>query len=298
MKKIFLILALAAVACSCAKDKLDGNSIFVDPSRETSDFDNYLYREFVVPYNIEVKYWLDDKETDQKHQLTPARISSSKVMAVLLKHLWLDVYSENSPDGVDFVRQYAVRIIQLVGSGGYNTNGTVVLGTAEGGKKITLYALDGLDPDQKESLAPARLLAEKGFFQTIHHEFAHILHQMKNYSVDYQQIGLVDYVGTDWSSESNSLSAAKNLGFITRYARNNPDEDFVEMFSMYVTMSSAAWDAYIGSASAAGKAKLAQKLAIVRGYFKTSWGMDIDRVRASVLRRAGEVTELELVNLK
>jgi len=301
MKKAFIYsvaLSLSASMWSCAEEKLNPQSIFVEQAKPKSDFDNYLSREFVTPYNIEVKYWLDDKETDLVHQLTPATVESSKVMAVLLKHLWIDVYSEVSPDGVDFIRQFAVRIVQLVGSGGYNTNGTVILGTAEGGKKITLYNLDGLDPDDPSTIAPSVLLAEKGFFQTIHHEFAHILHQMKNYSTSYKQISLENYIGTDWSSNYNTLQVSLDLGFITQYARNNSDEDFVEMFSMYVTMSESAWDSYVSAASAEGQSILDRKLTIVRDYFKALWGMDIDVVRATILRRANEVSELELKELK
>lgn len=299
MKKVFIYsvaLLLGASMWSCKEDSLDGTSIFVDSERPMSDYDNYLYREFVVPYNIEVKYRLDDKETDQTHQLTPATIASSKVMSVLLKHLWLDVYNEVSPDGVDFVRQYAVRIVQLVGSGGYNTNGTVVLGTAEGGKKITLYDLDALDPDNLATIAPSVLLADKGTFQVIHHEFAHILHQMKNYSTAYQQLSLEDYVGESWSDYGEQ--EAFDLGFISTYARKNSDEDFVEMFSLYVTMSEGAWNSRVARASAYGQDILSRKLTIVRDYFKALWGMDIDVVRATIQRRANEVGELELKDLK
>lgn len=50
----------------------------------------------------------------------------------------------------------------------------MVLGTAEGGMKITLYNVNDINPDKID----INLLNEY-YFQTMHHEFAHILHQTK-----------------------------------------------------------------------------------------------------------------------
>lgn len=50
----------------------------------------------------------------------------------------------------------------------------MVLGTAEGGMKITLYNVNDINPDQID----INLLNDY-YFQTMHHEFAHILHQTK-----------------------------------------------------------------------------------------------------------------------
>jgi substrate import-associated zinc metallohydrolase lipoprotein len=300
MKKILIYsaaLLFGSLLVSCGDEKLNPNSVIVDPAGSDADFDSYLFREFVVPYNIEVKYWLDDKETDQEHVLVPARIESAKVMAVLLKHLWLDVYSEVSMDGINFTREYASHVVLLVGSGSWNSNGTVTLGEAAGGKKITLFAVNSLDPEVPESLAPSFLLRNKGYFQTIHHEFAHILHQTKVYPQNYKQISTSDYVG-DLGWDDFTDQEALNLGFISPYSSKNADEDLVEIISMYITMTEAAWNARVASASVSGQAKLAEKLDIIKSYLSTSWGLDLNHLRDVVLRRASEVEQLEFVNLK
>ena len=58
-----------------------------------------------------------------------------------------------------------------------------MLGTAEGGKKITLYEVNSLDFENVD----IEVLNEY-YFKTMHHEFAHILHQKRNY--DHRLIAL------------------------------------------------------------------------------------------------------------
>lgn len=48
---------------------------------------------------------------------------------------------------------------------------------------------------------------------------------------------------TEPSSQTEALARSK--GFISRYARNNADEDFVEMISIFVTRDQDAWEAML-----------------------------------------------------
>ncbi|MDR2890621.1 MAG: putative zinc-binding metallopeptidase [Alistipes sp.] len=291
---------------SCNQEEMKSESVLYLPEARNSDFDKYLRREFLLPYNLELKYWLDDNEADQSVQLVPARIESSKIMAVLLKHLWLDVYAEASPEGSTFLKRHAIRLIQLVGSGGWNPNNTVKLGYAMGGKKIVLFNVNLLSESRPENLDPARLLDSEsgGDFHTIHHEFAHILHQTKNFSTEYEQISVGDYLSTGWSESSNTQQKSIDLGFVTRYARMSKDEDFVEVYSCYVTMTPEAWEDLLNTATVddngrrVGKELVLRKLEIVRNYIQEAWGMDIDKIRDIILRRAGEIQDLEFEDLK
>lgn len=289
MKRILIYISallLGSPMLSCDSDKLDPVSIFVDDQREKTDFDRYLEREFAISYNIDVKYRMEDIELDHQYHVIPAKVESSKVMAVLLKHLWLDVYGEVSPDGVDFMRQFAVRIVHFLGSGQYGGDGTVVLGTAEGGKKITLNNLNRLDPKDAESINVDELLKDKGEFQVIHHEFAHILHQTKNYSETFQLIS-GGYIGDQWVNQGHEK--AHSLGFVTPYAMSVVDEDFVETLSIYIVLSPEKWEAFLADGTPAGRALIDRKVAMVREYLKFSWGIDMDQLRDIIIRRAGEV---------
>lgn len=87
--------------------------------------------------------------------------------------MWLEAYDE-ATGNPNFLRQYIPKTIHFIGSPAYEDNGTMVLGTAEGGMKITLYNVNDINPDQID----INLLNDY-YFQTMHHEFAHILHQTK-----------------------------------------------------------------------------------------------------------------------
>ncbi len=296
--KYAILFIIGATVWSCNEDKLDTESIFVDPTIRETDFDRYLYREFTLPYNIEVIYRLRNTEVDLSHQVTPAYIEASKMMTVLMKHLFIDAYSEASPDGIDFIKEVNVRTIHYVGSGAYLPSGGVTLGEAAGGKKITMYTVNSLveDPDP---LNAERLLSvdDGGVFHTIHHEFCHIMNQLKDYPQTFKQITPSSYIGEQWINVRDNKEAY-DKGFITPYGMSAYDEDFVEIYSTYVTHSPEAWEARVGEASEEGRELINEKLALIRGYIKNSWGMDMDVIRDVIQLRASEIGDLEYENLK
>lgn len=85
-------------------------------------------------------------------------------MARLVKYLWFDVYG--TVVGEEFLKENGPRIIHLIGSPAYNPiSGTIVLGTAEGDIKVTLYSCNDLDPTNIDMM-------NEYYFKTMHHEFA------------------------------------------------------------------------------------------------------------------------------
>ena len=290
MKKYIYTLLFAAsiVLGACNEDKLDSHSIFNTESPERNAFDTWLLLNYIVPYNIQFNYKYIDKESDNTYNLIPAEYDKCVAMAKLTKYLWIDSYNELL--GETFIKTYCPRMIQLIGSKAYNSQGSVVLGTAEGGLKITLYNVNELDVNN-----PNIDFLNTWFFKTMHHEFAHILHQTKNYSTDFNLIS-TDYQGPSWLNlESDEI--ANTLGFITRYASFSPDEDFVEIISNYITHDADYWENVLNNGGALGKIKLQKKFDIVRKYLKDSWGIDIDKLRDIVQRRSGSLSEVDLENL-
>ena len=73
----------------------------------------------------------------------------------------------------------------------------------------------------------------------MHHEFAHILHQTKNYSTDFNDITAGKYTGEGWVNIQDA--DARKDGFVTAYGSSKPDEDFVETIANYVVKSDAEW---------------------------------------------------------
>jgi substrate import-associated zinc metallohydrolase lipoprotein len=294
---LIVTLAFLVLACaqSCSKDDINRNdSIFKDPDPAArTEFDKWLLNNFTHPYNIRFKYKMQDIESDMQYDLVPATVENSLAFAKLVKHLWIEVYDDVA--GTDFTRTYIPRIIHLIGSGAYNTNNTVLLGTAEGGMKVTLYRINDLNPET----VTVEFLTDR-YLSTMFHEFAHILHQTKNYSEEFAKISNSDYVSDDWASASNDEARAHRLGFVSRYSRKEADEDFVEILAIFVVKGQKYWDAILSSASsngAKGAEIIAQKFEIVRSYLQTAWNIDIYELRRVFESRAASMHLLDLKNL-
>ncbi|MDR3118159.1 MAG: putative zinc-binding metallopeptidase [Mediterranea sp.] len=292
MKKIkWLFIALIAmVSWSCnGEDDLNPNSIF-DSGKGIveNEFDTWIYNNYTKPYNIEFKYRFEDKEADYSYNLAPAEYTRAIALAKMTKHVWVESYEELV--GSEFIRTYCPKILFLVGSFAYNSQGSIVLGTAEGGLKIVLYNVNGIDVDN-----PDLAMLNYWFFKTMHHEFGHILNQTKNYSVDFNLISPSNYQSSSWVNVSNQ--AALDMGFVSPYASSETGEDFVEIISIYVTSTEAGWNSLVGRASTEGQSMINQKLDLVKDYMLTTWGINMDELRAIVLRRSNDILTMDLKTL-
>ena len=225
--KVFILLALALAAVSCSEEDLDSKSIFDTSSPERNAFETWILNNYTEPYNIDLKYRFEDIESDMKYNVTPAAYDKSVALAKLVKYLWIEAYEELV--GQEFVATYCPKVLHFVGSPEYEmSGGSMVLGTAEGGLKITLFNANGLNPENPD----AEILNE-WYFKTMHHEFAHILHLTKNYSTDFNTISAGKYTGPSWMNITDQ--EARQMGFVSNYASTETQEDFVETIAIYVT---------------------------------------------------------------
>lgn len=279
------VMAFGLTACS--DEKLDSTSIFQDSQQERTAFDIWLYNNYVKEYNIDLKYRLEDKETDFQYYLVPADRDQSVRVSHAMLYCWLQAYDEIA--GKDFTRTYSPKIIQLVGSYSHNKKGTVKMGTAEDGLKVTIYAVNFFRSD-KSTL--------NNYFQVMHHEFAHILSQHKDYDTEFRTISDNDYVTGNWSTiqESDALKA----GFIDAYAMSEYNEDFAETLSFYLIYTPEEWNQKMRTAGESGAAIINRKLTIIRDYMKSAWDIDIDALRNTLQRRINDVisgkVELDTIN--
>ena len=194
-KWILIVTMIAGgIFTSCNDDSLNDNSIFDTEAPARNEFDNWLLTEYVEPYNINFKYRFEDKESDHQYNLVPADYDKSVALAKLVKFLWLQSYEELMDDGGEFIKSYCPKVITLIGSKAYNPDShSVVLGTAEGGLKVVLYNVNDLDIENLDVE-----VHNDWYFKTMHHEFAHILHQKKDYPVEYNEITMGNYTGPSW----------------------------------------------------------------------------------------------------
>ena len=303
MKKYLYIPLVSAAAAlllltSCRKEELSPESIITVDAMELNDFDKWLEANFVNPYNIEFKYRYENNETDLNYYTVPADYDNSVIMAHLVKYLCIDSYDEVA--GSLFTRKYFPKEFFLMGEWEYKNNGVYTLGTAEGGKKIILMGINYLP---KYMTSTANL--NHYYLKTIHHEFTHILNQTKDYPVAFDQVSgssADGYVTDSWSDSQYNDNLVK--GFITKYARSSPREDFAEMMALYVTNTAGWWETQMTMAETEGveddgRSRMETKLGIVKNYMLESFGIDLDELRAVILRRQDEVMsgKVDLTNI-
>lgn len=298
MKKIafvFVMLTVVFVFNACKNDDEIGTSIFqttnnIDPNSASYSFDFWLYNNYSKPYNIDVLYKMEDVTTNYDYNLVPISFVKAQQIAKLVKYLWFDAYA--AVVGQEFLQANGPKIISMIGSPAYNPNsGTMLLGTAEGGIKITLYNGNNLDINNLSDL-------NAYYFRTMHHEFAHILNQKRNYPVEFASISEGYYNPLTWSAMTPSQAAS--LGFVTAYASSDQHEDFVEILANYLIKSDAEWNDILEMASKTGidergldlqddgvdgKTKISIKLNMVTKYLKDVWKLDIVKLHNEIMKR-------------
>ena len=287
-------IAAALTSCSGDDDVDTGISVITDKQTPENDLDRWLMKNYVEPYNIEMRYRWEDNEMQMDYILVPAKYENAIRMAKILKYICFDAFDEVT-GSKQFIRAYFPKIIQLVGNPGWSpsADGSYILGQAEGGYKISLYYVNHLGDTyydaswQSHDVITSREQLNTNYFHTIIHEFAHVFHQKVPYSNAFTQITGTDYVGGMYSSvfSSNNDPRAYLMGFVTASAACNADEDFAEVFSTYICSTPEEFELILATAGDSGRQLLERKVSMVRNYFKANWGLDLDRVRDAVQTR-------------
>src|SRR5690606_32399753 len=140
-------------------------------------------------------------------------------MLDFLTEYWIEPFVSVA-NGNRFFRAHVPAEIVLIGSMMYNSDGTVTLGTADAGARITLTEVNFVNPDNKEWV-----LRQLG---TIYHEFAHIMHQRYNLPSSWQNISPQGYTSPgSWYNLTEE--EALQRGFVSRYGTSSFNEDFSEV---------------------------------------------------------------------
>ena len=243
---------------------------------------------------------MEDVGADMDYNLVPSSYENSIDLAVLTKYLWFEVYKKIVDP--EFLKQYGPRIIHLIGSPAYNpANGTMILGLAEGGLKVTLFRVNAIDVNDFDQL-------NEFYFKTMHHEFAHIMHQTKTYPKEFNLLSSAHYDPFGWQDRDHRIVAS--LGCVTPYGSSQAREDFAEVIANYITKTEADWNQILRNAElnwetdesgavtgynddglggladgVAGREVILQKVAIARNWFRDAWDIDLDALRAEVQLR-------------
>lgn len=243
-----------------------------------SPIDQWLFDTLTVPYNIATKYKWDQFELDVNRSLVPPK--EEKIIPVMraVKKVWIDPYIAQAGDF--FFKKYSPKLFVLAGSASWNLDGSITLGTAEGGRKVVLYLLNDFKNKSIPGYTPADSVIPKQMFHVIEHEFGHILDQNIRRPIEFDAVCQGFYT-SDWIN-TNDNEALKD-GFISAYALSNPFEDFVEMISIMLIEGKPGFDRIVngitgtsvrGTTAEEAKAKLRLKETLVINYYKQAWNID------------------------
>lgn len=268
MKKWLLIWSLAALFAACSEEDFEPSILSTTTEEGMTALDQWIYENYTKPYNIEILYRWDDFESDPNYNLVPPYEDRVEPFLRVLRKVWIEPYLEVA--GEDFFAELCPKQIMLVGSAGYNSDGTYLLGQAEAGNKITMFNINLDDPAEENTMTL--------FTHNFHHEFSHILHQTIEYPEAFALISANEYTES-WTSLSNYL----NLGFVSLYAAADADEDFAEMFATFLRVDDEMWNNYMNAAdNQEARDKVQEKATLMLNYMQSSWGIDMYELREKV----------------
>jgi len=284
LQPIIFFLSAMILLTSCKKEEPLGNvdnipGLGGDTWVFTS-IDNWIRDSLTVPYNITAKYKWDQFELPLNRTLVPPK--EEKVLPVLssIKKAWIIPYIQEA--GILFFKNNSPKFFDLVGSPSFNNDGSITLGTAEGGRKVVLYNLNNFRIKGMPGYEARDTATVIEMFHVIQHEYAHILDQTIKIPKEFNQISASGYT-SDWTNVSPRQ--ALNEGFLTSYANSSATEDWAEMVSLMMVKGRAWFNNEINGISFSGttangttatvaRARLRQKEAIVITYFKQAWNID------------------------
>lgn len=269
MKRWFIIWSLAALFAACSEEKFHP-SILNTKEETMSELDRWVTDSFRIPHNIEVIYHWDDFESDPSYVLVPPSEEKVEPFLRVIRKMWINPYTELA--GLNFFNKYCPKQIMLVGSAGYNTDGTYTMGQTETGSKITIYNLNMDTPTDENAM--------KSYTHTFHHEFAHVFHQTEELPEAFELV-TADAYTSNWASVTAN-DALNTYGCISSYAMADADEDFAEMVAWFLIKSQEDWEKIVNNRFNEGCKKIKQKETIMLNYMKSVWGIDMYQLREKV----------------
>lgn len=277
---LFFIGGLGLFASGCYPDEAVVSPVKTQPLSD-DPLDQYIQENFVEEFGVAVRYKFVDRYVDQNKRVTPPKLEVVEPMLDFLTEFWIEPYL-NVPSGSKFFRTHVPAEIILIGSTIYNADGTVTLGTADAGARITLTEVNDIDRQNNDWI-----IRQLG---TIYHEFAHIVHQRYNLPPNWQEISPQGYTSPgSWFNLTDE--EALQRGFVSPYGTSSFNEDFAEVVA-FLLFDADFYEKYIEdetgcntvdcSARNEGRAKLRRKYNAILAHYEQNTGVDLLRVRALI----------------
>lgn len=275
---------------SCTKDEISSESIFKDEEQNNTEFDSWLQRNYVEPYNIRFEYRMPDRETSFNYWVSPPNIKESIMIAKLIKFTTLEAMVEMMSSGDEtedpalFVKSYFPKVLFLVGSFEISSSGTTALASAENGLQINILGVNFFEYHKDAERIAGTML----------HEFTHILDGIHGSPAEFKDITLSDYVGDRYTSLTED---PYQKGFVSNYARSHYSEDVAETGGRLISLTEAEREAMIAKAGPVGGPLMRKKYDMLKKWLKDSYGVDTDRWSEIYHRRIAQLDNLDWESL-
>jgi substrate import-associated zinc metallohydrolase lipoprotein len=280
MKKKFLSLAFFAAILllnlSCYKNEEIDAPIRPYPTTD-DEIELYIQENYVEEYGVAVRFKYVDRYVEPNKRVVPPRRELVVPMLEFLNDLWIDPYKQVD-HGEEFFREHVPAEMIFIGSSIFNDDGTVTLGTADAGARITLTEVNDIDVENQ-----AWVFRQLG---TIYHEFAHIVHQRYSLPPGWQTISPEGYTSAgSWYNLTDE--EALQRGFVSPYSTVNFNEDFAELVAHILFypdfdetfLNIETCDDVECTKRNEGRVKLKRKYNAVRSHYLQNTGVDLLELR-------------------
>ena len=287
-----MILAACSVLvmASCTKDKVSSESIFKEENHRYTEFDSWLQRNYVEPYNVRFEYRMPDRETSFNYWVSPPNIKESIMIAKLIKFTTLEAMVEMMASGDEtedpalFVKSYFPKVLFLVGSFEISSSGSTALASAENGLQINILGVNFFEYHKDAERIAGTML----------HEFTHILDGIHGSPAEFKDITLSDYVGDRYTSLTDD---PYQKGFVSNYARSHYSEDVAETGGRLISLTEEEREAMIAKAGPVGGPLMRKKFDMLKKWLKDSYGVDSERWCEIYHRRIAQLDSLDWESL-
>jgi substrate import-associated zinc metallohydrolase lipoprotein len=272
---IYFICSLGLITACYQDDPVDAPLKTTPYSNEA--IDKYIRTNYTDKYGVAVRYKYVDRYVDQNKRVTPPRLDVVQPMLDFLTNYWVQPFISVT-NGNTFFKAHVPAEVIFIGSTMYNADGTVTLGVADAGARITLTEVNFIDVTDT-----TWIYRQLG---TIYHEFAHIMHQRHNLPPNWQQISPQGYTSVgSWYTLTDE--EALKRGFVSPYGTSSFNEDFAECVA-FLLFRPDFYERYIDEETCTtidcaerneGRAKLKKKYNAVLSHYKQAVGVDLLQVR-------------------
>jgi len=263
---------------SCYSDEKLNIPVADTTAELTDELDLYIEDSFTKEFGVAIRYRFVDRYVDPTTRVTPPRLEVVRPMLDFIEDFWIDPYM-SIENGDEFFRKHVPAEVILLGGLIYNGDGTVTLGTADAGARITFTNVNAVDRSD-EFWRTLQL-------QTVYHEFAHIVHQKYKLPTAFETIAPGGY--TSAGSWFNLLDEeALQRGFVSPYSTSSPNEDFAETVSFFL-FDTNFYETYIDDEEDCvtaecvsrneGRNRLRQKLSAITEHYQKVVDIDLNELR-------------------